>query len=183
MSELLRLRGDTATNVAAYTGSQRETVVDTTNNRLCVQDGSTAGGWPAAKLAEAVLNTASSNTIALGANGSNVQVAVIEQSVSLSGASTTAATPIPANSIVLAVGARVTTTITGATSYEVGVSGNPSQFGSGLGLGAGSTNNGLIGPAPFYSATSIVVTAAGSNFTGGAVRLSIHYLLCGPPTS
>jgi hypothetical protein len=52
MSEQLRLRGDTAANVAAYTGPQRETVVDTTNNRLVVQDGVTPGGWPAAKLSE-----------------------------------------------------------------------------------------------------------------------------------
>jgi hypothetical protein len=52
MSEQLRLRGDTAANVAAYTGPSRETVVDTTNNRLVVQDGITPGGWPAAKLAE-----------------------------------------------------------------------------------------------------------------------------------
>ncbi len=52
MSEQLRLRGDTAANVAAYTGPSRETIVDTTNNRLVVQDGVTPGGWPAAKLAE-----------------------------------------------------------------------------------------------------------------------------------
>lgn len=52
MSEQLRLRGDVAANVAAYTGPARETVVDTTNNRLVVQDGVTPGGWPAAKLAE-----------------------------------------------------------------------------------------------------------------------------------
>jgi len=130
-----------------------------------------------------VLNTASLNTVALGANGSNIQIALIELLVTLSGASTTASIQIPANSIVLAVGARVVTTITGASAYEVGVSGSASQFGSGLGLAVGSSNNGLIGPAPFYSATSIIVTATGSNFTGGAVRLSIHHLLCGPPTS
>jgi hypothetical protein len=52
MSEQLRLRGDTAANVAAYTGPSRETIVDTTNNRLVVHDGVTPGGWPAAKLAE-----------------------------------------------------------------------------------------------------------------------------------
>jgi hypothetical protein len=52
MSEQLRLRGDTAANVAAYTGPQRETVVDITNNRLVVQDGVTPGGWAAAKLTE-----------------------------------------------------------------------------------------------------------------------------------
>jgi hypothetical protein len=32
-------------------------VIDTTNNRVVVQDGSTAGGWPAAKLAEVLTNT------------------------------------------------------------------------------------------------------------------------------
>ncbi len=52
MSEQLRLRGDVAANVATYTGPSRETVVDTTNNRLVVQDGVTPGGWAAAKLSE-----------------------------------------------------------------------------------------------------------------------------------
>src|SRR5579862_1510935 len=31
--------------------------MDTTNNRLVVNDGSTAGGWPAAKLSEVITNT------------------------------------------------------------------------------------------------------------------------------
>ena len=83
----------------------------------------------------------------------------------------------------LSVGARVVATITGATSYSVGVSGAPGQFGSGLSLPAGSTNPGLIGPTAFYSATSVILTAAGSNFSAGAVRLSIHYLLANPSTS
>lgn len=57
MSEQLQLRRGSATQVAAFTGALGETVVDTTNNRLVVQDGSTAGGWPAAKLSEVVTNT------------------------------------------------------------------------------------------------------------------------------
>jgi hypothetical protein len=40
-----------------------------------------------------------------------------------------------------------------------------------------------IGPGPFFSATSLIVTAAGSNFTGEALRLAIVYLSFGPPTS
>ena len=40
-------RGSSA-QVASFTGAQGEMVVDTTNNRVVVQDGSTAGGWPAA---------------------------------------------------------------------------------------------------------------------------------------
>ncbi len=48
----LQLRRGTAAQVAGFTGAQGETVVDTTNNRLVVQDGSTAGGFASAKLAD-----------------------------------------------------------------------------------------------------------------------------------
>ena len=88
--------------------------------------------------------------------------------------------PIPANCIVLAVGARVLTAVTGATSYEVGVAGNLSQFGSLLSGSAGSSNFGLIGPTAFYTNTTITITAAGGPFTGGQVRLSISILLANP---
>ncbi|MGA3301975.1 MAG: hypothetical protein ABSC72_01645 [Methylovirgula sp.] len=57
MSEQLQLRRGTAAQVAAFTGAQGEAIVDTTNNRLVVQDGATAGGFPAAKLSEVVTNT------------------------------------------------------------------------------------------------------------------------------
>ena len=57
MSEQLQLRRGTASQIAAFIGAQGEVVIDTTNNRAVVSDGSTAGGWPAAKLAEVVTNT------------------------------------------------------------------------------------------------------------------------------
>jgi hypothetical protein len=57
VSEQLQLRRGTATQVAAFTGAQGEIVVDTTNNRAIVQDGATAGGFAAAKLAEVITNT------------------------------------------------------------------------------------------------------------------------------
>jgi major tropism determinant Mtd-like protein len=285
LSEQLQLRSGTATQVAAFTPAAAEVVVDSTNKRLVVGDGSTVGGFAAAKLSEVVtiarttvadaaysvlttdrmiaytsltaargvtlpaasafptgtrllvvdesgscsatnaitLNRAGSDTISGGtsiainfaygyvaiegngsnawtiidqgyapplqtaaqaANGANVQIGVVETLVSgLSGASASASVQIPANCIVLSVGARVVTTITGPTSYEVGVTGNLSQFGSGLSLAAGSTNYGLIGPTAFYSATTLKLTAVGGNFTAGAVRLSIHYLLANPSTS
>ena len=118
--------------------------------------------------------------LAAAAHGANVQVQVIEQTVTLSGASTNASVPIPANCIVLAVGARVLAAITGATSYEVGVSGSLSQFGSLLSISAGSSNFGLIGPTAFYTNTTIIITAAGGPFTGGQVRLSTSILLVNP---
>jgi hypothetical protein len=281
LSEQLQLRRGTAAQVAAFTGAQGEAVMDTTNNRLVINDGTTAGGWPLAKLSEVqtnsrtavsdaaytalatdrtvayttltaarvitlpassayptgtrllivdetgncsvtktlTLNAAGTDTIdgaaaavvnqaygfigvesngaglwtivdqgfmsalaniAASAHGASIQAQVLETSVTLSGASTNASLPIPADCIVLAVGARVVTAITGATSYEVGVSGNLSQFGSALAIAAGSTNFGLIGPTAFYTNTTIIVTAAGGSFTGGQVRLSISIILANP---
>jgi hypothetical protein len=118
--------------------------------------------------------------VAAAAHGASIQMQVLEQTVTLSGASTNASVPIPANCIVLAVGARVLTAITGATSYQIGVSGNLSQFGSLLSVPAGSSNFGLIGPTAFYTNTTIIITAAGGSFTGGQVRLSISILLANP---
>jgi hypothetical protein len=55
----VQYRRGTSTQVASFTGAAGEMVVDTTNNRVVVQDGSTAGGWPAPKLAEVLTNTRS----------------------------------------------------------------------------------------------------------------------------
>jgi hypothetical protein len=52
LSEQLQLRSGTATQVAAFTPAAAEVVVDSTNNRMCVGDGATAGGWAAAKLGD-----------------------------------------------------------------------------------------------------------------------------------
>src|SRR5271156_3124463 len=60
MSVQVRRRRDTAANVAAFVGAQGEIIVDTTNNRMVLQDGVTAGGWPAAKLDEVVTSTRTS---------------------------------------------------------------------------------------------------------------------------
>ena len=183
MSEQLQLRRNTASNIAVFTGAQGEIVVDTTNNRVVVQDGVTAGGWAAAKLSEVPVNTILPMTLATAAHGASIQLGILETSVTLSGASVNAPVQIPANACVFAVGAYVVTTITGATSYEVGVATNATQFGSGLSLTAGSSNYGLIGPTVFYSATTPIVAATGPNFTGGVVRLSIHYIISAPSTS
>lgn len=281
MSEQLQLRRGTATQVAAFTGAQGECVMDTTNNRLVINDGTTAGGWPAAKLGEVITNARTTlsdvsytvaasdrmvayavltaartvaliasasyptgtrlvivdetgncsmsktitiaaagtdlinglnsvvinvgcgfvglenngagewtvvdqgfatptNVIAALPHGANMQCAMAETLVTLSASSTTASVPIPANCIVLAVGAYVVTAITGAPSYAVGVTGNPTQFGSALSISVGSSNYGLIGPTAFYSATNLIVTATSGSFSGGQVRLSICYINCNP---
>ena len=183
MSVQVKHRRDTAANIAAFTPAQGEIIVDTTNGRMIVGDGATAGGIPAAKLSEVLTGANAMTQVAQGANGSTMQFGILETSVTLIGASTAAPIGIPANCIVFSVGARTVSAVTGAPSYGVGVSGAPTQFGGGLNISAGSANFGIIAPSGFYSATPLVVTATSGSFTGGTVRLSIHYVLVAPPTS
>ena len=136
----------------------------------------TAGGFAAAELSE-VLTISAATLLAHGAHGGGITLGCLEQLVTLAGATTNSTTQIPNGAIVLAVSNRVVAAITGATSYSCGVAGNASQFGASLGVSAGSTNLGLIGPNPFYAATSVLYTAVGGSFTGGTVRMTIHHLL------
>lgn len=125
-----------------------------------------------------------SNVVAQGANGAQMQFHVLEENITgLSGADVDSTIVIPNGAIVFNVSMRVTTTITGATSFSVGVSGNTGQFGSGLSLPAASNNLGVIGPTAFYSDTPVKLTSAGGNFTGGAVRIAIHYYMPRAPQS
>jgi Major tropism determinant N-terminal domain len=180
MSVQVKRRRDTAANIAAFTPAQGEIIVDTTNNRMIVGDGATAGGFSAAKPSEVLTGTTALTQVAQGPNGAAIQFQVIEQTVTLSGASTVAGAPIPANCIVFAVGMRVLTAVTGAPSFGVGVSGNATQFGGALNVAAGSTNYGIIGPIGVYLATNLIVTATSGSFTGGQLRLSLKIMLVQP---
>ena len=179
----VQYRRGTATQVAGFTGAQGELVVDTTNNRVVVQDGATAGGFPAAKSSEAGTVT--------GVHGSTVQLGVLEDTITCSGASSVSTIQIPNRAIVLAVSVYVLTAITGATSFNVdattsasgGAGTTAGQFGANLGIASGSSNSGVIGPTAWYAASTIKLTANGGNFSGGSVRVAVQYLVCGAPTS
>ena len=124
-------------------------------------------------------------------HGSNIQCTVIEDLITCSGASSVSTKQIPNRGIVLAVSVYVVTAITGATSFNVDATTNASggagttsgQFGSSLGIAAGSNNSGVIGPTAWYAASTIKLTAQGGSFTGGTVRVGIQYIQCGAPTS
>jgi hypothetical protein len=83
---------------------------------------------------------------------------------------------IPNRSILLTVNVRVMTAVTGASSFDVGISGETSKFGGSIGIGQDSTNIGIIGPTAFYSDTAVRLTANGANFTGGVIRTTMQYL-------
>jgi hypothetical protein len=101
MSEQLQLRRGNATQLATFTGAQGECVVDTTNNRLVVNDGSTAGGWPAAKLSE--VETIGRSTV----NNLNYVVQVTDRLVGYATLATPAIVSLAASSL-YPVGCRLT---------------------------------------------------------------------------
>jgi hypothetical protein len=139
--------------------------------------------WTPLDLAMGLLSQAASVDVARGALGGTTGMAVLEQTLAgLAGPTVTSDIEIPDRAIVLGVSTRTATTITGATSYDCGIAGETSKFGGALGIAAGSTNIGVIGPQAFYAGTPIQLTARGGSFTGGAVRIAIHYLTLGAPT-
>jgi len=108
---------------------------------------------------------------------------ILEQEVTLSGASVATTVMIPARAIVLGVSTRISAAITGATSYSCGVAGEAGKFGAALGVAKNASNVGVIGPTAYYADTPVVITSAGGAFTGGKVRVSIHAMRFDPPAA
>jgi hypothetical protein len=108
---------------------------------------------------------------------------VLEQELTLSGASVATTVMIPNRAIVLGVSTRTSVAITGAASYSCGVAGEAGKFGSSLGVAKNASNVGVIGPTAYYADTPVVITAAGGAFTGGKVRVSIHVMRFDAPAA
>jgi hypothetical protein len=122
--------------------------------------------------------------LSTGANGQSTQLGQSTTLLSgLTGATVTATNLIPANSILLGVTARVTTAITGATTFDIGDGTTANRFGDDVAIALNTTSNQVIAPAAFTAANNVVLTANGSNFTGGAVRLTAHFMTLVAPTS
>lgn len=117
-----------------------------------------------------------------GNNGSffNVIDHVTTAITTPSGSTVDATNLIPAGSIVWGVIARVTTTITGATTFDVGTAADTTAWGSNVAVAGGTNTTGAHfaatwQPTNYPSATSVRLTADGSDFTGGVVRLTVFY--------
>jgi hypothetical protein len=129
------------------------------------------------------------------ANGASLKIESASELVSgLLGTSVdTTANLLPANAIILAVVTRVTTAITGATSFAVGDASATARFATGLGIGLGATGvgtrqwNGSVaadidGPRQ-TAAAKVRLTAGGAPFILGAVRVTVFYIQFTAPTS
>lgn len=110
-----------------------------------------------------------------------VAARVMEEDVALSGAFVETAAAIPARAIVLGVSTRTVAAVAGAASYDCGIAGEPGKFGGSLGIAAGSSNVGVIGPTAVYAPTPVRLTANGGSFSGGTVRVAIHLIVCTAP--
>jgi hypothetical protein len=108
---------------------------------------------------------------------------ILEQEVTVSGASTATSIAIPSRAIVLAVSTRTTVAVTGAASYNCGIAGDASKFGGSLGVAKNANNVGVIGPTAFYSDTPVLLTAVGGSFVAGKVRVAIHVLRFDAPAA
>jgi hypothetical protein len=107
----------------------------------------------------------------------------VDQTVTAGATSETAAF-IPDKAIVLGVTARVIVGITGATTWSLGVVGSPDRYGSGFGASLNAFSHGVTGsPVAYFGGSTLLLTAAGGNFTAGEVRIAVHYFELSPPRS
>ncbi|HAM46288.1 MAG TPA: ribonuclease III [Alphaproteobacteria bacterium] len=116
-------------------------------------------------------------TVAQAPFGAATDFHILEEEHTLAQAATSDTTiVIPARAIVHGVTVRVSEAVTGATSFDCGIAGETSKYGGSLGISLGSSNIGVTGPTAFYSDTAIRLSANGADFTGGKVRVAIHYM-------
>jgi hypothetical protein len=120
--------------------------------------------------------------------GAGLKINCVEEELTaLAGATVDSSIQFPAGCIRLGVTTRVTTLITGATSFDVGEpAGDTDLYGSTLPVAADGTSDlsdATASPLGFLAAAQAVrLTANGSNFTAGAARVCLHYLTLQAPT-
>ena len=120
--------------------------------------------------------------VAAAAGGASTGMAVFEQTLAgLTGASVDSTVLIPNGAILLGVSTRTLAAVLGATSFDCGIAGAASKFGGSLGVAAGASNLGVIGPEAITADTPVRLTAHGADFAGGTVRIAIHCLICTAP--
>jgi hypothetical protein len=103
----------------------------------------------------------------------------------LAGASVSTATVVaggvyPKGATVIGVTSRVTTLITGATSFDIGDGSTVDCFADGIAVALNTTSNPGDGTATTPGiapvAGHVILTANGSNFTAGEVKLEVYYI-------
>lgn len=116
--------------------------------------------------------------ITLGEHGSAMIARQISEDVMLgTGTSFETQIAVPSGAMVIGATARVLQAVTGsATSWMLGNPGATNRFGQDLGKGVGSWSRGILSaPMTFWDPAPLVLTATGGQFTGGQVRVVLHW--------
>lgn len=108
--------------------------------------------------------------------GEHLRILSWQEDVDLS-VTTTTSLQIPNRATVLAVNTRVTTAVVGITTFGVGVTGDTTRYGNGIGAALDSTNIGItFNPIGYYADTPIQLTPDSGSFTSGIVRINAQYI-------
>lgn len=119
--------------------------------------------------------------VSAGGALSALRIAEIDHVLSSGPTSETSAF-IPDKAVVLGVTGRVVAAISGPASWDLGVTGSANRYGTGFGVAAGSFAHGVSGtPLTYYGESSLLLSANAGIFTGGTVRLAVHYFEISPP--
>lgn len=151
------------------------------NSLLPSADGTQDLGSTTKRVQTAYVGT---SVVRQGANGQSSRFTCLTEQTTLSGATTSSAIQFPANSSVVNVTVRVTTSITGATTFDLGDAAASTRYGNAYAIASGTTGvTAGLGSTNYDTATAVLYTANGSAFTGGVVRLTLCYFDGGAPTS
>lgn len=105
-----------------------------------------------------------------------------ELTATLTGASVTLTGAIPGGCLLLGVQGRITTAITGASGYQVGVTGDLTRWVNRDDTAAGSLFNvntyaaAEVSPRYYPAGSDIIITARTADFTAGALRIVLSYV-------
>lgn len=126
-------------------------------------------------------------SVATNLQATTAQIVTSGAAIVGSVASVTLTNLIPAGVLVLGVTTRVTTAITGATSFQVGDGTDTDKWGATVNIALNTTSDGAdftaLTPTFYPATTSVVLTANGGNFTAGNIRVAVHYIDLIPPSS
>ncbi|MEM7723342.1 MAG: DUF2793 domain-containing protein [Pseudomonadota bacterium] len=115
--------------------------------------------------------------VTLDESGAGLSMRSVSVDVSVeAGGSVTTPVIFPERSLAFGVTGRVVSALTGtATAWDLGVTGDPGRYGTGLGMAQNSWVNGPSMPLVYWSPTALELTAQGGDFAGGTVRLVAHF--------
>lgn len=114
-----------------------------------------------------------------GARATSSDLMSVTEAVTLTGATTATAAIIPAGATVEGIATTTTTTITGATGYQVGDGADADRYGdiTGTAVGTVSSSTNYTADPRWWTtgARAVTLTAKTSNFTAGVVQVTVFY--------